>query len=73
MNNEISCLICKSSQLKNIKWQDYNILKCLKCDFVFCNEFVDKEELGDSSPVDKEGTNMMARSFYETQKSIFIC
>ena len=30
---------------------------------------MDKEELGDSSPVDKEGTIMMARSFYETQKA----
>lgn len=65
---KINCLICKNNKTKTIYWADYEIFKCENCELLFCKEMKEKEEEGDSSPVDEDGIKMMANSFFKTKE-----
>lgn len=63
----VFCPVCDndcSTLYKN--WNDYSVFLCPNCGLSFCKDFLEKEELGNSSRVHSEGIKMMRESFFKT-------
>jgi len=67
--HNIPCPVCKNqNNLHSFKWNDFSVTHCQNCNLDFCKEMIQKEVGGDSSPVHKEGIDMMSSSYFKTKK-----
>ena len=69
MTYNSSCPVCQNTEaLKLIRWNQYSIIHCNRCELDYCAEMVEKEIGGDSSPVNSRGVKMMAEIFHRTNE-----
>jgi len=70
MNYSNKCPICliSTNELETILWSDYKIIHCKTCTLKYCSSMIEKEIGGDSSPVHKEGIEMMAATLNKTKE-----
>ena len=69
MPHNILCPVCNNkNELRSFRWNNYSVTHCNCCNLDFCEEMAEKEVGGDSSPVPKEGIEMMSNSFFKTNK-----
>jgi len=69
MTYKISCPVCKNQKkLYSFKWNNFSVTHCGYCNLDFCEKMIEKEVGGDSSPVPKDGIEMMSNSFFKTNK-----
>ena len=73
MNYKYKCPICEETrELNSFIWSNYEIINCSNCKLDYCQEMIEKEQGGDSSPVHSEGIDMMADVFLKTEKLALI-
>jgi SAM-dependent methyltransferase len=70
MNYDQKCPVCFSglNELNKFPWGSYKVIHCNKCGLDYCSLMIQKEKSGDSSPVNKEGIEMMASILHKTEK-----
>ena len=70
MNYSDKCPICSRGkrELKIFSWSNYKVIHCNNCALDYCSSMNKKEIGGDSSPVHKEGIEMMAATLNKTKE-----
>mgnify|MGYP006106543983 CR=1 FL=1 len=70
MNYSKKCPICLEGRkkLETLSWSNYKVIHCNKCNLDYCSSMKEKEIGGDSSPVHKEGIEMMAATLDKTKE-----